>query len=329
MSLPKFKSNLPEMMNNNQWTKEDSDYIKLHAKFRRVIRKSLVGERIHVHDVKLCLDLFVIESQHQDAEHSTPDIPLQKQHVESVIMQHLGDNKKVLLPNACLAQLQTWQSSFNTSREKRKKVLMEGTTAEQHPENYPRLPAACRSTRNNHFLLNANSNANGNGQRSSDGGVHGPESHVYRHNPQSNNQYSNRYPNPNRYPNVPYVDYYGRVGDQHQHQGVYFDINTPYVYYDEREDTRKYQEGSNYQGGDSTDEHSTDEHEHVYEIDRSDDGSSDASGELGSVSETSESASMEPDMETEAAEEELPEEPIVLRLTTTQFKELFGSTEPK
>lgn len=315
---------------SEKWTKEDSDYIKLHAKFRRVIRKSLVGERIHVHDVKLCLDLFGIEShQAPDSEHST----LQKQHVESVIKQHLSDNKKVLLPNSCLAQLQTWQSCFNASREKRKKVLTEGTLAENHPDNIPRLPAACRSMRNNYFLPNPNMNAhaNGNGSnisgagaagRVSYGGVYGPEYHVYRHNHLQWNQYSNRYPN--RYANVPYVDHYGSAGvphPRHQHQGVYSNVNAPYVYYDEQGEayTRKYTppDACSNQGSDSSE----------HELDRSDDSSSDASGELDSVSETSESAT-EADLEVEAAEEE-PEEPIVLRLTATQIKELYSSTEPK
>lgn len=59
---------------------------ELHKKFRVVIRKAVKGGQIHVHDLKLCLDLFELESRDE------PDLGLERQHVEAAIVEH-GDGE--------------------------------------------------------------------------------------------------------------------------------------------------------------------------------------------------------------------------------------------
>lgn len=95
-------------------------FLELHKKFRVVLRKSQNKEYIHVHDLKLCLDLFDIEVQDQ------PDHGLERQHVERAIEDKETNGMRTQLSDDCIAQLLTWQAVFLGNKEMRYKKKREG-----------------------------------------------------------------------------------------------------------------------------------------------------------------------------------------------------------
>lgn len=87
--------------------------LELQKKFRAVMRKSASGAPVHVHDLKLCLDLFLLETRNH------PEHGLQTHHVESALDQQnvIGGKKLQLSPN-CIAELKSWKSVFSKKHRK-------------------------------------------------------------------------------------------------------------------------------------------------------------------------------------------------------------------
>jgi hypothetical protein len=90
-------------------------FLELHKKFRRVIRKSDNGEHIHVHDLKLCLDLFAIETRGH---------PFHGLHISQVqnAMELNYAIKRMYIRTAAatLSELKSWQIFFKRREAERK-----------------------------------------------------------------------------------------------------------------------------------------------------------------------------------------------------------------
>lgn len=90
-------------------------FLELHKKFRRVIRKSDNGEHIHVHDLKLCLDLFAIETR------GHPFHGLHISQVQNAMeLNYAIKRMYIRTPAATLAELKSWQIFFKRREAERK-----------------------------------------------------------------------------------------------------------------------------------------------------------------------------------------------------------------
>jgi hypothetical protein len=108
----------PKKNSNSENISPGSDNIpicllmELQKKHRAVIRKSEKGATIHVHDLKLCLDLFRMETQCRLGH------GLQTLHVESAMNeQSVIEGTKLKLTPACILELKSWRTFFNKNRK--------------------------------------------------------------------------------------------------------------------------------------------------------------------------------------------------------------------
>lgn len=86
---------------------------ELQKKFRAVIRKSGNGVQVHVHDLKLCVDLLLMETQNH------PDHGLRTDNVDRALdEQSFVGGKQLLLSPECLMELKSWRTFFRKANRK-------------------------------------------------------------------------------------------------------------------------------------------------------------------------------------------------------------------
>lgn len=111
----------------------EEQFLELHKKFRAVLRRAANGSPVHVHDLKLCLDLFELETRDQ------PNHGLQTTLVESA--RKLQTGGKQMLSRGCVLELQSWQLVFGKDRTgKRKAIKRRQATYPQPPNQVATIP---------------------------------------------------------------------------------------------------------------------------------------------------------------------------------------------